>query len=126
FLAFLEHAPATHQGKFGIGVTLLLGVKVTVNVSERFEWRLWSHRGEGTCSNMLNPHHVGHELLEFGTLLIGDQFRARGVPIDIGKSPLLVFDCLEHVTVCESHFPCSSTRLNRSMRPCAPRGPACE
>ena len=28
--------------------------------------------------------------LSLGTLFIGDQFRARGVPIDIGESPLFV------------------------------------
>ena len=99
-LAVVEHAPALHQRQFGVGVALLLGVEVPVDLGQRRGGRLLGQRRESARADVLDPAQVGHERLELGPEFGRDGLGAGCVPVDVGKRPLAILDLGQHVLPC--------------------------
>ena len=112
-LVVLEHPPPAHQREFGVGVLLFLSMKVAVDVSEGLGRGLARHGRETAGTDVLDPHQIRHERLEFGVQFRADQLRARCVPVDVGEGPLTVLDLVQHgieIEVrCHRHFPVVET-----------------
>ncbi len=92
-----------HESEFRVGVPLLFGVEIPVYLSQPVEGRFGGHRCESAGTDMLDPHHIGHELFQAGPLFVGDQLGTGRVPVDVGQRPLAVFDRLQHIAVFERH-----------------------
>ena len=106
-----------HQGELGVGVPLLLGVEVPVDLGERRRRRLLGHRGEAAGADVLDPAQVGHERLQLGPELVADRLGAGGVPVDVGQRPLPVLDLGQHLVHVHRHVRRPSARvLGRSSR----------
>ncbi|SHV38520.1 Uncharacterised protein [Mycobacteroides abscessus subsp. abscessus] len=101
--AFFDHSPTAHESQFGVGVPLLLGMKVSVDLLEIFVGRLLGQCREPARTHVLDPHQVGHELLERGALLLGDLVSTWCVPVDVGQCPLLVLDGRKNAVECDCH-----------------------
>ena len=115
----LEHPPALEQREFGVGVPLLLGVEVPVDLGDRRRRRLLGHRRETPGSHVLDPAQVGHERLELGPEVVVDRLDAGRVPVDVGQCPLPVLDLGEHLVHVHGHDQRPS--LKRSCRAAARR-----
>ena len=83
----VEHAPPTHESELGVGVLLLFGVEVAVDLAQSLGRCLERHGREAAGADVLDPHQIGHEGLEFGVQFGADGLGSRAVPVDVGQMP---------------------------------------
>jgi hypothetical protein len=109
-LAVGHHPPAAHQRELGVGVALLLGLEVAVDLGQHRIVGAASQRREGARADLLDPGDIGHERAEPRPLLLGDQVGPGGVPVDVAQRPLALLDASEHPVEVVGH---ASPRLRR-------------